>query len=93
MELKRSLNNTQVSDDPGITVEGSETNQSFRQGHIGTLESKKHTMVFQLRGLTSEEQVQEPVTVKSKKQCPSCGKKWKSSFEYCPHDGTFLRFP
>jgi hypothetical protein len=87
----RSMNN--VSDEPGITVEGSATGQSFQQGYIGVLESSKHTMVFQLRGLTSEEQVQEPVTVKSKKQCPSCGKKWKSSFEYCPHDGTFLRFP
>lgn len=84
----RSLN---VSNDPGITVEGSATGQSFQQGYIGTLEDKIHTMVFQLRGLTSEEQVQEPVTVKTKKQCPSCGKKWKSSFEYCPHDGTFLR--
>jgi len=80
-----------VSDEPGITVEGSNTGQSFQRGSIGTLEDKSFTMVFQLKGLTCEEVVTEPVTVKTKKQCPSCGKKYKSSFEYCPQDGTFLR--
>lgn len=87
-----------VSNDPGITVEGSATKQSFQHGYIGALEDKKHTMVFQLKGLveTGEDEstaISEAVTVKSKKQCPSCGKKWKSAFEYCPNDGTFLRFP
>jgi len=80
-----------ASADPGITVEGSNTGQSFQRGYIGTLEDKKHTMVFELKGLTEEEVVTEPVTVKTKKQCPSCGKKYKSSFEYCPQDGTYLR--
>jgi len=79
--------------DPGITVEGSNTNQSFQHGYIGQLEAEKHSIVFQLKGLVEEQQVAAPVTVKSKKQCPSCGKKWKSMFEYCPNDGTFLRFP
>ncbi len=82
-----------VSSDPGITVEGSNTKQTFQSGYIGVLESTKHTMIFQLRGLVETEEVAAPVTVKSKKQCPSCGKKWKSIFEYCPNDGTFLRFP
>lgn len=81
-----------VSDDPGITVEGSDTGQSFRLGSIGELEAKVHTMVFSLKGLTENQEIVQPVTVKSKKQCPSCGKKWKGTFEYCPHDGTFLRF-
>lgn len=79
--------------DPGITVEGSNTKQSFQNGYIGALESTKHTMVFQLKGLVETEEIAQPVTVKSKKQCPSCGKKWKSVFEYCPNDGTFLRLP
>lgn len=82
-----------VSSDPGITVEGSNTKQTFQSGYIGVLEPTKHTMIFQLRGLVETEEVAVPVTVKSKKQCPSCGKKWKSIFEYCPNDGTFLRFP
>lgn len=91
MDLGVTNTSTNVSDEPGITVEGSATGQSFKRGSIGILESKSHTMVFQLKGLTSEEIVQEPVTVKTKKQCPSCGKKYKSSYEYCPQDGTYLR--
>jgi hypothetical protein len=83
---------SEVSDDPGITVEGSATGQDFHHGYIGSLESKTHSIMFQLKGLTANEEISKPVTVKSKKQCPSCGKKLKSSFEYCPHDGTFLRF-
>lgn len=86
----RSLRST-ISNDPGITVEGSATHQSFSTGFIGKLESNKYTMIFQLKGLTSNEQIDEPITVSSKKQCLSCGKKFKSTFEYCPHDGTFLR--
>ncbi len=77
--------------DPGITVEGKATNQAFKKGYIGTLEDKSYTMIFQLKGLTSEEQLDEPITIETKKQCTSCGKKFKSSFEYCPFDGTFLR--
>jgi len=80
-----------ASNEPGITVEGSATGQSFQRGSIGVLEDKSYTMVFQLKGLTSEEVVTKPITVKTKKQCPSCGKKYKSSFQYCPKDGTYLR--
>lgn len=80
-----------TSNDPGITVEGKATNQAFKIGHIGILEDKIHSMIFQLKGLTSEEQIDEPITIETKKQCTSCGKKFKSTFEYCPFDGTFLR--
>lgn len=83
---------SQSPNNSGITVEGSNTNQSFKSGCIGRLESTKHTMIFKLNGLTSDEQIEEPITVEKKKQCSSCGKKWKSNFEYCPFDGTFLRF-
>jgi hypothetical protein len=91
MNLGVATTSATVSDEPGITVEGSATNQSFKQGYIGSLEMKSHTMIFQLKGITENEVIEAPVTVKSKKQCPSCGKKYKSSFEYCPQDGTFLR--
>ena len=91
MDLGVATASATVSNDPGITVEGSATNQAFKQGYIGSLETKSHTMVFQLKGITENEVVEAPITVKTKKQCPSCGKKYKSSFEYCPQDGTFLR--
>lgn len=86
-----TVTSTTVSDDPGITVEGSNTGQSFRQGHIGRLEFKKHSMIFQLNGLTQNEEIRKPVTVRAKKKCSTCGKLWRSGYEYCPDDGTFLR--
>lgn len=92
--VTNSINSTttaSLSSEPGITVEGSATGQSFKKGYVGLLEDKKYTMIFQLKGLTAEEQIQEPVTVNVKKQCPSCGKLYKSSFSYCPQDGTYLR--
>ena len=80
------------SDDPGITVEGSATNQSFQEGRIGVLENKTYTMIFQLKGLTETEKVEEPITVKTKKVCTTCGKLWTGNYEYCPNDGSYLRF-
>ena len=77
--------------DAGINVEGQATGQSFQQGHIGALERQKYTMVFQLKGIDHNVEVAKPVTVQLKKKCSTCGKSWKSSFEYCPNDGTFLR--
>lgn len=80
------------SSDPGITVEGSATNQSFQKGSIGILESTTHSIIFQLRGLDANTIIEEPITVKTKKQCTTCGKFWTGNFEYCPNDGTYLRF-
>lgn len=45
---------------------------------------------FYLKGVNDIEQVAEVSTVKSKKICSSCGKKFKSSYNYCPYDGTYL---
>lgn len=89
------LDNTSFNNcinEPGITVEGSKTSQSFEKGYIGFLENKVNVMIFQLKSLTAEEQVQEPITIQLKKVCTSCGKKWKNNFEYCPYDGTYLRY-
>lgn len=82
-----------MSFDPGITVEGSNTGQSFNSGYINSLELKIHSMIFQLKGFDANEEVTKPITVKTKKQCPTCGKNWPSDFEYCPIDTTFLRVP
>ncbi len=45
---------------------------------------------FFLKGVNEVEQISEVSTVKSKKVCSSCGKKFKSSYNYCPYDGTYL---
>ncbi len=80
----------QPLDDEGITVKGSECHQSFRYGIIGDLEQAQ-VITIQLKGMSGGgTQVQQPVTVATKLQCPTCGIKSKSSFKYCPSCGTYL---
>jgi len=80
----------QPLDDEGITVKGSECHQSFRYGIIGELEQAQ-VITIQLKGIRgSGAQIQQPVTVRTKLQCPTCGIKSKSSFKYCPSCGTYL---
>jgi len=76
--------------DEGITVKGSECNQQFRYGYIGELEHPE-VIVLRLKGLTQTgNQINDPITVKSKLTCPTCGTKSKSSMKYCGSCGTFL---
>jgi len=80
----------QPLDDEGITVKGSECNQSFRYGMIGETE-QSNVITIQLKGMTgSGTQVKQPITVNKKLECYICGTKSKSSFKYCPVCGTFL---
>lgn len=51
---------------------------------------KLQEMTLLLKGVGREEQVTRVATTAKKKQCPSCGKKFKSSYSYCPYDGTYL---
>jgi len=78
-------------DDEGITVKGQEINQQFRYGTIGELEQAE-VIVIRMKGVdpNSNATVQQPLTVKSKLTCSSCGKVSKSSFKYCPNCGTYL---
>lgn len=69
----------------GITVEGSKSNQNFSAGYIGNLEGTLYSMVIKLYG------GQRPIYVKEKIQCPTCGRKWKTSFEFCGNCGTALK--
>lgn len=80
----------QPLDDEGITVKGSECYQSFRYGSIGELEQSK-VIIIQLKGISgSGVQVQQPLTISTKLECPTCGIKSKSSFKFCPSCGTYL---
>jgi hypothetical protein len=77
--------------DEGITVKGSEVNQSFRYSSIGQLEDAA-VIIINLKGLTGEtnKPIQEAVTVKTKVECPTCGSKSTSAAKYCANCGTFL---
>lgn len=69
----------------GITVEGSKSNQNFSSGYIGNLEGTLYSMVIKLYGGPR------PIYVRERIQCSTCGRKWKTSFEFCPNCGTALK--
>lgn len=72
-----------IINDVGMTVQGSKSNQTFNTVSQFETESEEYVMKFRLIG-------GKKITVKSKKLCPTCGNKWKSKYEYCPNDGTWL---
>ena len=76
--------------DVGITVPGSHSKQQFQTAFIGTLETTKHSMVFKLLGQTDNAAVAEPVTVKHKPRCTTCGKQNKATAKFCSSCGTAL---
>lgn len=94
----RSVNNNNISanvnksiNTDGITVKGSETNQDFNYGYIGTLERESKVIILKLIGYKeSGKPIEEPITIKTKKTCPTCGKKSKSFAKFCNRCGTFL---
>lgn len=77
-------------DDLGITVKGSEIDQQFSYGYIGSTDLAQ-VIIIQLKGTKVEgTPVTKPVTVKTRLTCSTCGKNSKSSFKFCPDCGTFL---
>ncbi len=74
----------------GITVKGSESDQTFKIGSVNTLEDTEHIVVIQLKGQTKKNIVRKPITVKTKITCETCGKKSKSNNKFCSRCGTAL---
>jgi hypothetical protein len=83
--------NTQYpNNDNGITVPGSESDQTFVQTTTNTLEETEHTIVLQLKGEIKGQQVCKPITTKTKIQCCTCGRKNKTNNRFCGNCGTAL---
>ena len=79
-----------AADAPGITVEGSKSFQQFGTAHANMLETNVHSMIILLKGFDdSKKYIKDPITTKHKRQCPTCGRKWKNS-EYCGNCSTAL---
>jgi hypothetical protein len=76
--------------DEGITVKGSESNQEFYASWIGTLEENSIVIILKLRGYKGSFRVQNPVTVKTKLICSTCGRHNPSQYKYCHNCGTYL---
>lgn len=77
--------------DVGITVPGSHSTQSFTTTTMGVMESEKHTIVLKLLGETPDNKpVLQPVNVKMKPKCVTCGKQNKATSKFCAECGTSL---
>lgn len=76
--------------DEGITVKGSESNQQFNEVHMWNMEDESHVICLKLKGRSGKKVYKRAVTVKTKKQCDTCGRRWKSSKRFCGNCGTAL---
>ena len=77
--------------DAGITVPGSKSDQKFQSTNGFPTEVEKHTIVLKLLGETPDNKpVQQPVTVKHKPECKTCGKLNKSTAKFCSECGAAL---
>ena len=75
----------------GITVPGSKSEQKFTSVSNFVCEPEKHNIILRLLGETADnKEVREPLTVKTKQKCITCGKQNKATSRYCTDCGTAL---
>jgi len=74
----------------GITVPGSKVEQKFHAVYGFKSEVNSHVIILRLAGRNGEEAIAEPVTVKSKPKCSTCGRTNKATSQYCSACGTAL---
>lgn len=92
MEVQCSVNlNSVPLNDTGITVEGSKSDQSFGKtswrGSVGL----PNTLIIKLLGETEQNKsIREPVTVKTKLECKTCGTINSATSKFCFECGTSL---
>lgn len=86
------MNATSASiNEVGITVPGSVNEQKFSIASSFAVEPVKHVMVIKLLGETKTgKPVQQPVTVKAKPKCITCGRVNKAKTRFCSDCGTSL---
>lgn len=77
--------------DVGITVPGAISTQKFSTTTMGELEDEEHVIVLRILGETAQGTVVvEPLTVKSKPTCATCGRVNKVTSKFCTNCGTSL---
>ena len=75
----------------GITVPGSKSDQKFVTASWFATETEKHNIILKLLGETEDNKaVREPITVKKKPKCVTCGKQNKATAKFCSECGTAL---
>lgn len=76
--------------DNGITVAGSESNQEFVYSGGFPTEDTSQVIVLKLLGKVGNAKVENPITVKQKPICTTCGKVNKATHQFCGRCGTAL---
>ena len=75
----------------GITVAGSKSDQKFVTASWFATEREKHNIILKLLGETEDNKaIREPITVKAKPKCTTCGKQNKATAKFCSECGTAL---
>lgn len=83
--------NTAPQNETGITVAGSKSEQKFVTVSNFTCEPEKYSIVLKLLGETADnKEIREPITVKAKPKCTTCGKQNKATAKFCSECGTAL---
>lgn len=78
--------------DAGITVEGSISDQKFRNVAWFPTEATTHAIVLKMLGETEDNvPVRKAVTVKTKAKCKTCGHLNKATAKFCAECGTSLQ--
>ena len=81
----------QSFNDAGITVPGSVSDQKFSTVYGFNGDGVKHSIVLKLLGENpAGEVIQQPITVKAKPKCTTCGKVNKATAKFCSECGTSL---
>jgi hypothetical protein len=85
------LSSSYTVSDEGITVPGAETRQDFQYGYTKSLETQSHVIILHLRGRIKKRRVKKPITVKTKLECNTCGRRSRSNVKFCGNCGTYLK--
>jgi len=78
-----------IKQDEGITVKGSEVNQTFNSVYFGT-EVDKDCITIRIKGTNEKIKIKEPITIKYRIECETCGRKHKPNKKFCFECGTSL---
>ncbi len=76
--------------DAGITVPGSINTQEFKLALGFVTETTEHIMIFKLSGYVGGQQIDKPITTKTKTNCITCGTTNKMTNKFCSECGTSL---
>ena len=80
----------QVVNDAGITVAGSVSEQKFQTASWFAVDDEKFVIVLKLLGETGGQVIAQPVLVRQKQTCMSCGTRNRGQNQFCRECGTAL---